>query len=174
MAAGAVGIALLGFAGGFAAHQPKDKIVKVPGPTPPPVTVTVTVPVPALNSGLAAIADPTGAGAGAVKAFSLQFTGPVTEYLDLLHPAQQAQFDRKVYLKCYANLKSAPAPKLTVINVGDVPLNISGIPEKAAKSVTLVVDDSVIRRLFAVKVDGTWRWVMGPPEVATYKAKRCK
>ena len=177
MVAGGLGLAVLGFAGGFAAHQPKDKIVNVPGAT---VTVTVpgpsvTVQVPASGSGLTAIPDPTGAGAGVIKYFSLQFTGPVSDYFDLLHPAQQAQIEKKFYLSC---VKGPPAgskaPKLAVIDLADTALDIPGIPEKTAKSVTFVVDDAIIRRLYAVKSGGKWRWVMGANELNLYKAKRCK
>ena len=61
-----------------------------------------------------------------------------------------------------------------MIDLADTALDIPGIPEKTAKSVTFVVDDAIIRRLYAVKSGGKWRWVMGANELNLYKAKRCK
>ena len=175
MVAGGLALAILGFAGGFAAHRPKDKIVKVPGST---VTVTVpakTITVPGPPTARLVIPDTDGAAAGVVEWYSLQFTGPVSDYYDFLHPAQQARIRKSLYLSCFGTpLTGAKVPSLIVTNIAVLPINLPEIPQKTATAVTFVVDNTTVRRFYTVKAGGKWRWIMGDKEVKTYEAGRCR
>ena len=93
---------------------------------------------------------------------------------DSLHPADQAIVARARYMACQSN-SGFYLKKVKVLETYADPVDIAGkSTPSTAISVRVTSDDGVTTAtMHAVKVNGTWRWILSPADSAAYKQGRC-
>ena len=93
---------------------------------------------------------------------------------DTLHPADQAIVNRARYMACQSN-SGFDLKKVKVIETYADTVDIVGrSTPSTAISVRVTADDGVTNAtMHAVKVNGAWRWILPPADVAAYKQGKC-
>lgn len=109
-----------------------------------------------------------------VKRVTVEFSrGQAGPLWDQLIPAEQRLVPRATYVSCARNGFRLHAFK--VLQQYDEPVSVlSNELPATAVSVQVTSDDGVTTAtLHAVKVDGTWRWILGRADLAALRAGRC-
>lgn len=93
---------------------------------------------------------------------------------DTLHPRDQAIVSRDRYTACQSN-EGFEMKSFKVLETYSDPVDIGGTTTPAtAISVRVVSDDGVTTAtMHAVRVGATWRWILAPADLATYKQGKC-
>ena len=131
----------------------------------------------------AAVAAGCGGGGGAsgpsasdfVKRVTQEFSrGQAGRLWDELHPAEQAVVTRARFIGCQQN-EGFRLRKFKVLETYDETIDVAGrsVPSTAV-SVQVTSDDGITTAtLHAVRVDGSWRWVLQPSDLAAYRRGAC-
>jgi hypothetical protein len=109
-----------------------------------------------------------------IKRVTVQFSrGQAARLWDELVPAEQAVVSRNAYVSCARN--GFRLRTFKVLEQYDEPVQVLGKRTPAtALSVQVVSDDGVTTAtIHAVRVDGRWRWILSPSELAAFRAGRC-
>ncbi len=103
--------------------------------------------------------------------FSRGQTGPLW---DTLHPADKAIVSRARYMACHTS-SGFDLQKFKVLQTYPDKVEIAGRPTPStAVSVRVTSDDGVTTAtMHAIKVKGTWRWMLSPSDYAAYKNGKC-
>jgi hypothetical protein len=141
--------------------------------------------VAALTAGLATgCGSSSGGGAGAgskqsaaafVSRVTTQFSrGQAGPLWDTLHPADQAVVSRARYMACESN-EGFNLLKLKVLQTYADTIDVAGKPTAStAVSIRATADDgTTTATMHAVKVNGTWRWILSPAQYAAYAKGKC-
>ncbi len=110
-----------------------------------------------------------------VKRVTLEFSrGQSGRLWDELHPAEQALVTRSRFMACEQN-EGFGLKNVKVLETYRETITVAGkaMPSTAV-SVRVTADDGITTAtLHAVEVDGKWRWVLQPSELAEYAKGRC-
>jgi hypothetical protein len=93
---------------------------------------------------------------------------------DELHPAEQAVVTKARFVDCQKN-EGFRLLKFKVLETYAEKIDVAGrsVPSTAV-SVQVTSDDGVTTAtLHAVRVNGTWRWVLQPSDLAAYRRGAC-
>ena len=103
--------------------------------------------------------------------FSRGQSGPLW---DTLHPADQAVVSRTRYMACQSN-EGFGLTKVKVLQTYADSIDVAGkSTPSTAVSVKVTADDgTTTATMHAVKVNGTWRWILSPAEFAAYAKGKC-
>ena len=122
-----------------------------------------------------------GAGTGSrsasdfIKQVTTQFSrGQAGPLWDSLHPADQAVVTRARYMTCESN-EGFGLTALKVLQTYPDTIDIAG-KSSASTAVSLRVtaeDGITTATMHAVRVGGTWRWVLSAKDYASYRAGKC-
>ena len=110
-----------------------------------------------------------------VKRVTLEFSrGQSGRLWDELHPAEQAIVTRSRFMECEQN-EGFGLKTVKVLETYPETITVAGKPvPSTAVSVRVTSDDGITTAtLHAVEVDGKWRWVLQPSELAEYTKGRC-
>ncbi len=93
---------------------------------------------------------------------------------DELHPAEQAVVTRTRFIACQKN-EGFRLQKFKVLESYTETVDVAGSPEPStAVTVQVTSDDGITTAtLHAVRVAGTWRWILQPSDFAAYKRGVC-
>lgn len=106
-----------------------------------------------------------------ITQFSRGQSGPLW---DTLHPTDQAVVSRARYMACQKN-EGFDLRKIKVLQTYSDNVNVGDNPQSStAVSIRVTADDGVTTAtMHAVKVNGTWRWMLSPSDYAAYKTGTC-
>ena len=110
-----------------------------------------------------------------VRRVTTEFSrGQAGRLWDELHPAEQAVVTRARFIECEQN-EGFRLRKFKVLETYDETIDVAGtsVPSTAV-SLEVTSDDGITTAtIHAVLVDGTWRWVLQPADLAAYKRGAC-
>jgi hypothetical protein len=106
-----------------------------------------------------------------ITQFSRGQSGPLW---DTLHPTDQTVVSRARYMACQKN-EGFGLTKIKVLQTYSDSVNVGDNPQSStAVSIRVTADDGVTTAtMHAVKVNGTWRWMLSPSDYTAYKTGKC-
>jgi hypothetical protein len=110
-----------------------------------------------------------------IRQVTTQFSrGQAGPLWDTLHPADQAVVSRARYMACQSN-EGFNLMKIKILETYADTVNIAGKPTPStAISVKVTADDGdTTATMHAVKIGGTWRWILSPADYASYAKGKC-
>jgi hypothetical protein len=125
----------------------------------------------------------SGGGSGGGSQTAAAFIGQVTTQFsraqsgrlwDTLHPADQAIVNRARYMACQSN-SGFDLKKIKILETYADTVDIAGrSTPSTAISVRVTSDDGITNAtMHAVRLNGTWRWILSPADYAAYKQGKC-
>lgn len=127
------------------------------------------------SSGTSSTAKSGGSAADFIRLVTTQFsrgqTGPLW---DSLIPADQAIVSRARYMECHP-ASGFDLQKFKVLQTYADTVVVAGkATPSTAVSVRVTADDGVTTAtMHAVRVKGTWRWILSPADAAAYQQGKC-
>lgn len=103
--------------------------------------------------------------------FSRGQTGPLWETLD---PEDQAVVTRARYMACESN-SGFDLTKLKILQTYADTVFVAGksVPSTAVSLRVTSEDGITTATMHAVRVDGTWRWILSPADYSSYAKGKC-
>jgi hypothetical protein len=125
-------------------------------------------------AGCGSSSQPSDSAASFLEKVTVEFSrGQAGPLWDSLAPADQAAVPRSAYVACARNGFRLRGFK--VLDQYDEPISVEGkrLPATAV-SVQVTSDDGVTTAtLHAVKIGGSWHWVLSRSDLAAFRAGRC-
>jgi hypothetical protein len=116
-----------------------------------------------------------GSAADFIRQVTTQFSrGQSGPLWDALHPVDQAVVTRARYMGCKSN-SGFDLTKFKVLQTYPDTIDIAGTATPStAVSVRVAADDGITTAtMHAVRIEGTWRWVLSQADYTAYKHGKC-
>lgn len=139
-----------------------------------PFALLLVIGVVVASAGCGGGSTKSESAAAFMKRLTVEFSrGQAGRLWDELVPAEQAIVPRSTYVACGRNGFRLRSFKVLEQYDERVPVLKNELPSTAV-SVQVVSDDGVTTAtMHAVKVDGSWRWVLSRSDLAAFRAGRC-